>query len=257
MNDTRVPTFLYVFLMLLGLLQWAHVYPQLPDIMASHFSGHGTPNNWQPKQAFFLLMGVVVLISAIPTFVVPRRLASMPEDKINLPNKSYWLAPERREDTFRFVRVKMAWFGCALLFCCFMRHRRPLPPIFPILTISIGRECGSRLADSWSLPWCGWFSFCVISTTCLSRNIHRNHVEGRRFFHALALNDSRITVNSSRSAFLIAIRLVPLRTRMSALQSVICKPATACSFFRDWLSLNAMAGRSLAGRFGMCSVAGN
>jgi uncharacterized membrane protein len=119
MNDTRVPTFLYVFLLLLGLLQWAHVYPQLPDIMASHFSGHGTPNNWQPKQAFFLLMGVVVLISAIPTFVVPRRLASMPEDKIDLPNKSYWLAPERREDTFRFVRVKMAWFGCALLFLLF------------------------------------------------------------------------------------------------------------------------------------------
>ena len=116
MNDARLPTFLYVFLLVLGLLQWAHVYPQLPDVMASHFSGHGTPNAWQPKPAFFRVDGIVIPVTAVPTFVVPRRLPSMPPDKINLPNKSYWLAPERREATFCFVRTQMAWFGCALLF---------------------------------------------------------------------------------------------------------------------------------------------
>jgi uncharacterized membrane protein len=116
MNDTRLPTFLYFFLLVLGLLQWAHIYPQLPAVMASHFTGHGTPNGWQAKPVFFLFMAFAIGVTAIPTFLVPRRLPSMPSNKINLPHKSYWLAPERREATFAFFRAQMAWFGCALLF---------------------------------------------------------------------------------------------------------------------------------------------
>ena len=84
--------------------------------MASHFNAHGVPNGWQPKPAFFILIGVVIIIPAIPAFIVPRRFLSMPPDKINLPNKSYWLAPERRAETGRFFSAQMVWFGCALLF---------------------------------------------------------------------------------------------------------------------------------------------
>jgi hypothetical protein len=39
----------------------------------------------------------------------------MPAAAINLPNKDFWLSPERREETFYFLRTQMAWFGCALL----------------------------------------------------------------------------------------------------------------------------------------------
>lgn len=116
MNDARIPTSLFLLMVLFAILQCARVYPQLPDVMASHFNAHGTPNDWQPKPAFFILIGVVILVSAIPAFLVPRRLPSMSPDKMNLPNKSYWLAPERREETWRFFRVQMAWWGCALLF---------------------------------------------------------------------------------------------------------------------------------------------
>jgi uncharacterized membrane protein len=116
MNDTRIPVSLFLLMVLFALLQCAHVYPQLPDVMASHFDAHGTPNGWQPKLAFFILFAVVILVSAIPAFVIPRRLPSISPDKINLPNKSFWLAPERREETWRFFRVQMAWWGCALLF---------------------------------------------------------------------------------------------------------------------------------------------
>jgi uncharacterized membrane protein len=116
MNHPRLPTFLFCFLLLLGILRCVQVYPQLPDVMASHFSGRGVPNNFQPKSAFFLIFGVVTAVCAIPAFFVPRRLLNLSPDKINLPNKSYWLAPERREDTFRFFRAQMAWWGCALLF---------------------------------------------------------------------------------------------------------------------------------------------
>lgn len=103
-------------MLVFAVLQWVHVYPQLPDTMASHFAGKGTPNGWQPKQAFFLLTSVVIGMTTAAAFVMPFVLGSLPEGKINLPNKSYWLAPERREDTWRFFRAQMAWFGCGLLF---------------------------------------------------------------------------------------------------------------------------------------------
>ena len=116
MNDSRFPTLFYFLMLILGALHWSHVYPQLPERMASHFAADGTPNGWQPKQAFFLLSCVVVGMSALVAFLAPRSLSSRPAEKINLPHRQYWLAPERREDTMRFIRAQMVWFGCGLQF---------------------------------------------------------------------------------------------------------------------------------------------
>jgi uncharacterized membrane protein len=104
-------------MLLAGLLEWARYYPLLPEKMAAHFSFDGTPNGWQPKDAFFLLMLVVAAGStSIIAFLSPRIIASRTDNKINLPHKSYWLAPARREATLRFIAAQMAWFGCAVLF---------------------------------------------------------------------------------------------------------------------------------------------
>jgi uncharacterized membrane protein len=116
MNDKRLPMFLYVATVVLAMLRCAYVYSQLPEVMASHFNAHGVANGSQAKPTFFMLLALVIFIPAIPAFIVPRRFPSMPSDSINLPNKSYWLAPERREETWQFFSAQMAWFGCGLLF---------------------------------------------------------------------------------------------------------------------------------------------
>lgn len=116
MNDSRLPAILYLLMLAMGLLNWAHVYPQLPGVMASHFTARGVANGWAPKPAFFAIMALCVCLSAFAGFMVPRALASQPAEKLNLPNKDYWLAPPQREDTWRFIRAQLAWFACALLF---------------------------------------------------------------------------------------------------------------------------------------------
>ena len=116
MNDSRLPALLYFVMLALGLLQWAHAYPRLPETMASHFAADGTPNGWQPKVAFFLLTSIIVAVTAIPTFFAPRKICKGSTDRINLPNKEYWLSPEHREETWSFICPCMAWFGCGLLF---------------------------------------------------------------------------------------------------------------------------------------------
>ena len=116
MNDSRLPTAIYFLLLLFGIVYFAQIYPQLPDRMASHFAADGTPNGWSPKQGFFFLMAMITAVTAIPAFLVPLKLKSLPRQRINLPNKEYWLAPEHAEETYSFFRTYMAWFGCALLF---------------------------------------------------------------------------------------------------------------------------------------------
>lgn len=120
MSNSRLPTILYLVILGLGLLHWAQVYPQLPAVMASHFTAHGVANGWAPKQAFFGIMAFCVCLSAFVGFIVPRTIASRPTERLNLPNKSYWLAPEHRDETWRFIRTHMIWFGCALLFVLLM-----------------------------------------------------------------------------------------------------------------------------------------
>ena len=49
----RLPKIVYFLMLLIGLLRWMHVYPQLPDPMASHFDLYGRRNGSLPKETVF------------------------------------------------------------------------------------------------------------------------------------------------------------------------------------------------------------
>ena len=73
---------------------------ELPLRVASHFDGAGIARGFMPRSDYLLLMlaltiGVPLLMAAV-TAIVPRLV---PIDKLRLPNRDYWLAPERRAAT--------------------------------------------------------------------------------------------------------------------------------------------------------------
>jgi uncharacterized membrane protein len=115
-DDPRLPRLLHAFLALACLLMMAFYYPKMPQRMASHFAADGAPNGWMPREAFFLIMLLVTASSAVITFFAPWQIAGKSNARINLPNREYWLAPERRDATMRIIATMMAWFGCGLLF---------------------------------------------------------------------------------------------------------------------------------------------
>ena len=115
MPNIRLPSSIFFTLGLLAAVQYAYYAPSMPEIMGSHFSGNGAANSWQTKSAFFAMEIFFVVLAAVVGFAVPRVIAAMPVSLINLPNKGFWLAPERREETFGYLQTHMAWFGCALL----------------------------------------------------------------------------------------------------------------------------------------------
>jgi uncharacterized membrane protein len=115
-DDSRLPRSVYMVLFLANLLIMAYYYPQMPQRMASHFAADGRVNGWQSRQAFFVIMFLVSAASAVVCFLAPRQIAARANARINLPNQDYWLAPEHREATMRFISATMAWFGSCLLF---------------------------------------------------------------------------------------------------------------------------------------------
>jgi hypothetical protein len=115
MQNSGLPKLIYSLLVAAGLLYFSFLYPQLPDPMASHFNASGVAPARMPKSGFFFLFALVMVFTSMPVFLVPWQIATKSNDKINLPNKEYWLAPERRSETMRYLAIQVGWFGCALL----------------------------------------------------------------------------------------------------------------------------------------------
>lgn len=90
-------------------------YASLPAMVASHFDASGRPNAWMHRSAFAWFSAVLLTIVCSVTFVAPLLVAKLPPSLVNLPNKNYWLAPERKAETVRRFCARMEWFGVALL----------------------------------------------------------------------------------------------------------------------------------------------
>ena len=91
--------------------QLAYFYPQLPAVVASHFNAAGVPNAWQPKSVFVGTLIFVYAFFAFMSWAMPHLIRTMPPALIHLPNKAYWLAPQRREQTAHVLGDQMGWFG--------------------------------------------------------------------------------------------------------------------------------------------------
>jgi uncharacterized membrane protein len=106
---------LYVCLIAVSVVQAAYYYPRLPDTVASHFNFAGAPDGYMNKgSAVALHVGVIVLLAALfagIAFIIPR----VPSSLVSMPNKDYWLAPERRARSLASISLFMLSFGCATI----------------------------------------------------------------------------------------------------------------------------------------------
>lgn len=98
-------------LVALAILQTIYYYPQMPDVVASHWDGLGQANAWSGRTGFFALyLGIVLMLVGVfiymPGWSVGRSRMGM-----RIPHPEYWLAPERIEQTRQFFRRQMAIMG--------------------------------------------------------------------------------------------------------------------------------------------------
>ena len=141
LSGTRLPHLVFLGILAAGILEVLRDFPLLPERMASHFGASGMPNGWMAKPQFLEIYAIVLLPALALEFWVARRVSTMPAVRLNLPNKDYWLSPERREATFAYFKQFFAWYGCAVLalevFAMSLAMRANLnpPPMLPTAPI--------------------------------------------------------------------------------------------------------------------------
>src|ERR1700682_3658869 len=113
---------------------------RLPALVASHFGGSGAANGFMPH-GFYVCFMLTFVVGLPALLVVITWLAiASPKARINLPNKAYWLAPERRDETIAFLRSGILWFGTTLVaFLCYVHW----------LVVLANEVQPARLANSW------------------------------------------------------------------------------------------------------------
>jgi uncharacterized membrane protein len=94
-------------------LYLAAAYDDLPSRVASHFDATGTADGFQSKPAFAISTLLVAALLTTLFTVAPALLRKTPERFLNIPDKAYWLAPERRETTLQRVAGFNGWMGFA------------------------------------------------------------------------------------------------------------------------------------------------
>lgn len=94
---------------------------QLPDLVASHFKGSGEADGWTSKSSLIITYYAVVSF-IISIFIISVALINkIPDNMINLPNKSYWLEKSRREESIESIRNYLSWIGIvSILFLVFV-----------------------------------------------------------------------------------------------------------------------------------------
>lgn len=102
-------------LLLVALAAFVVVTSQaLPPVVASHFGPGGLPNGFMSLGVYTIIMLVLVVVPPSLLAFLPSSLARRGDARLNIPNRGYWLAPERREVTAEYLCLQGKVFAAAI-----------------------------------------------------------------------------------------------------------------------------------------------
>ena len=112
LRDMTRSRWILVLLYVAALAQLAWVTPRMPERMATHYDGAGHPNGWMTRAGMVEFHLAMLAVTAAAFAGLPALLVRLPAALINIPNREYWLSPERRAGTLLALRGWMEGFGC-------------------------------------------------------------------------------------------------------------------------------------------------
>ncbi|MFH1501759.1 MAG: DUF1648 domain-containing protein [Candidatus Eisenbacteria bacterium] len=111
----RSPLTVMVLLAAVAAFQLVHHYPNLPETIATHFGASGQADGWSGTRSFMLIYGVIEGAMVVGAFLIARFAMRIPTGALNIPNRDYWLEPERRSESLHFVWSRVLWMMAATL----------------------------------------------------------------------------------------------------------------------------------------------
>lgn len=101
----------FVILCLVCVAHALYYYPSLPEHVALHFDASGKPDA-SGNKVQVLVIYIFTIVVMVATFLgFGLLLPKLSDSAINLPNKDYWLAPERRQQTLDYIISRFLWLG--------------------------------------------------------------------------------------------------------------------------------------------------
>ena len=126
----------------------------LPDPVATNFGGENRAHAWMSRHDYLLFMlAFTVGLSTFVSFCVSALPRKFPQ-WTNVPNRDYWLAPARREESLRYLSAHGKRLGCLIVMMMLGMHYVILkanhiqPPMLP-LSIFTSVIFGFSLALVW------------------------------------------------------------------------------------------------------------
>ncbi len=105
----------YGVLLAAAVIQTLWYWPRLLDRVVSTYDAAGDPSGSMAKPLFFALHLLMVAVCVVVFAGLEVILRKAPPSLINIPNREYWLAPDRREATYGRLGESIRSYGTATL----------------------------------------------------------------------------------------------------------------------------------------------
>ena len=116
----KIPWIAFALALLFAILYFSNTVSSLPPMVASHFDGAGFPTSFMTRAfytKFLFAIGVGFPIAMVALLSVVYSKAG----DMKMPNREYWLAPERIAQTRALLVSHAVWFGCLMVaMVCYM-----------------------------------------------------------------------------------------------------------------------------------------
>jgi uncharacterized membrane protein len=111
MGRSSPATALVVLILAINAGSVAASYALLPAKVASHFNAAGLPDAWESRDVY--LSGMALVCLGVPLFLLAIfwSVCWLPDSMVNVPNREYWLSPERQPQTARLMFEFGQWFA--------------------------------------------------------------------------------------------------------------------------------------------------
>lgn len=114
----------------------------LPENVATHFGAGNQADGWMSRNGYLAFMlGSMIGVAALVSFIVGTLPAKYPQ-WTNLPNRDYWLAPQRRDESLNYLNAHGKRLGGLIVMMMLGMHYVVLkanhlqPPALPVAEFS-------------------------------------------------------------------------------------------------------------------------
>jgi hypothetical protein len=124
----RIGRIFFIGVLLVCLFELAWLWSITPETMAAHFNIQGSPDRFVPKAEFFQFQVQTLLVVILVSLPFQFLFLVLPPGLINMPNREYWLASERRAGTLgRSTRLGSSCLASSCWTSRLRSRARPTP----------------------------------------------------------------------------------------------------------------------------------